>query len=116
MNLRRLNRMEGRINRRNWIYGMICSNIVVAIITAFLGNDYLPLIALLPGLFSISLSVRRLHDIGLSGWFWLIIAIPIINFFFLLFLALKRGENKENKYGAIPLPNIRFPAQILGED
>lgn len=95
---------------------MICSNLVVAIITVFVGNDYLPLAALLPGLFSVSLSVRRLHDIGLGGWWWLIIGIPIVNFFFLLFLAVKPGQNKENKYGPVPALSLRFPAQILGED
>jgi uncharacterized membrane protein YhaH (DUF805 family) len=116
MNLRRLNRLEGRINRRNWVYGMVILNLIIAIFTVLIGSDYLILVSILPGLFAISHSIRRLHDIGLSGWFWLIIGIPVINFLFLLFLALKKGQDRENKYGPVPSPKVRFPAQILGED
>jgi len=46
----------------------------------------------------------------------LAMAIPIINFLLLFFLAFEKGEKKENKYGPIPSFKVRFPAQILGED
>ena len=40
----------------------------------------------------ISLLVRRLHDIGRTGWFVLLYFIPIVGFFLLIILALKRGN------------------------
>ena len=62
--------MEGRLNRRNWVYGMLIANIIVAFVQGFWGTeDSLIVVALLPGFFSLSLSVRRLHDVGRSGWF-----------------------------------------------
>jgi uncharacterized membrane protein YhaH (DUF805 family) len=43
----------------------------------------------------IAVRVRRMHDIGKSGWFNLIPVYSII-------LLLKKGENDSNKYGKIP--------------
>jgi uncharacterized membrane protein YhaH (DUF805 family) len=44
---------------------------------------------------TIAVGVRRMHDIGKSGWFAL---IPIYN----LILACTKGTKGENKYGADP--------------
>jgi uncharacterized membrane protein YhaH (DUF805 family) len=44
---------------------------------------------------SIAVGVRRMHDVGKSGWFLL---IPIYN----LILAFTEGEKTENKYGPDP--------------
>ena len=49
----------------------------------------------------ISLSVRRLHDIGWNGWWVLIIFIPIIGTpIFIIFAFIDSKE--ENKYGSNP--------------
>lgn len=47
---------------------------------------------LVPGL---AVGVRRMHDIGKSGWYFL---IPFYN----IFLAVTPGEIGENKYGQDP--------------
>jgi uncharacterized membrane protein YhaH (DUF805 family) len=44
---------------------------------------------------SISLGVRRMHDVNENGWFLL---IPIVNFV----LACTAGTNGDNKYGSAP--------------
>ena len=44
---------------------------------------------------SIAVGVRRMHDVGKSGWFLL---IPIYN----LILAVTEGEQEENQYGPDP--------------
>ena len=51
---------------------------------------------------SLAVCVRRLHDVGKSGWFYLIILIPIIGFFWILFLFCKNGNEGDNNYGADP--------------
>ena len=44
---------------------------------------------------SIAVAVRRMHDVGKSGWF---ICIPIYNFI----LTISEGDPRENKYGPDP--------------
>ena len=50
---------------------------------------------------SLSLLVRRLHDVGKSGWWSFIGFIPIVNFW-LLYLLCKDGDHGENSYGNNP--------------
>ena len=53
----------------------------------------------LPGL---AVSVRRLHDVGKSGWFYLIVLIPIIGWIWILVLFFTDSVSGENKWGANP--------------
>jgi uncharacterized membrane protein YhaH (DUF805 family) len=57
------------------------------------------LAVLLPG---IAVSVRRLHDVGKSGWFLLIILIPFVGAIWFLVLACTAGNPGKNAYGANP--------------
>ncbi|MGG7036757.1 MAG: DUF805 domain-containing protein, partial [Flavobacterium sp.] len=57
------------------------------------------LLVFLPGL---SVSVRRLHDVGKSGWFFFIVLIPIVGPIWLLILLFTAGDQGENKYGSDP--------------
>ena len=60
------------------------------------------IVALLHFLPSLSVVVRRLHDVGKSGWFYLIILIPLIGIIWMLVLLVSNGNVGENKYGADP--------------
>ena len=52
---------------------------------------------------SLSVAVRRLHDINRSGW-WLLIQLTIVGIFFpILYWYCKDGNEEENRYGAKPL-------------
>jgi uncharacterized membrane protein YhaH (DUF805 family) len=53
-----------------------------------------------------SCSVRRLHDIGKSGWWLLIYLIPLVGLILIVFFALD-GEPGNNEYG----PNPKSPQQ-----
>lgn len=57
------------------------------------------LASILPGL---SVMVRRLHDIGLSGWFVLINLIPYLGGIVMLVFALIPSQQRENRWGPIP--------------
>ena len=46
--------------------------------------------------------VRRLHDVGKSGWFMLISLVPIIGGIWLLVLLSTDGDSSENAYGPSP--------------
>lgn len=41
---------------------------------------------------SLAIGIRRLHDIGKSGWWFLIVLIPLVGIFWLLFLLCKKGN------------------------
>lgn len=51
---------------------------------------------------SFTLTVRRLHDIGRSGWWLLLVFLPIIGVIALLFMGLFRGDRHPNQYGNVP--------------
>lgn len=57
------------------------------------------LIVLVPGL---AVMVRRLHDVGKSGWFFLISFIPIAGAIWLLVLMCTDSVAGPNKYGLNP--------------
>ena len=57
------------------------------------------LVHFIPGL---ALVVRRLHDLGKSGWFYLIILFPIIGALVLLVFFCIEGQKEDNKWGPDP--------------
>lgn len=54
------------------------------------------LVVFLPAL---AVTVRRLHDIGKSGWLYCIVFIPYIGAFILLYFLCKKGDISSNLYG-----------------
>ena len=57
------------------------------------------LAVLIPGL---AVAVRRLHDVGKSGWMILIALIPLIGAIWLLVLTVTDSNPGENQYGKNP--------------
>ena len=53
----------------------------------------------LPGL---AVTIRRLHDVGKSGWFIFIALIPLVGAIWLLVLLFTESESGENEYGPSP--------------
>lgn len=51
---------------------------------------------------SLAVAVRRLHDVGKSGWMLLIALIPLLGWLYLLFLYVQPGTAGPNAYGADP--------------
>jgi len=58
------------------------------------------LIALWP---SLAVAVKRAHDRNRSGWFILLMFIPLVNIWPLIELGFLKGTDSENKYGSDPL-------------
>jgi uncharacterized membrane protein YhaH (DUF805 family) len=50
----------------------------------------------------IAVFVRRMHDIGKSGWWYFIAFIPLIGAIWLLVLCLTEGTPGDNEYGPDP--------------
>lgn len=103
--LRQWKNFEGRSERREyWMFILVnfLINIALAILnqiispeSGFISGIY-TLFVLIPG---IAVTIRRLHDIGKSGWMQLVILIPFIGWIWFLILMVKEGDIGTNKYG-----------------
>ena len=89
----------GRARRSEYWYFALFNLIisfVLGLVGGFIGNTILgtiyTLAVLLPG---IAVAIRRMHDVGKSGWFML---IPFYN----LYLAVTEGDKGTNEYGPDP--------------
>ena len=96
---------SGRARRKQyWMFGLIYLLLyfAVAAIDYVLGTQLFALIFSLALLIpSISIATRRLHDTGRSGWWQLIVLIPIIGIIVLL-IFLVQDSHADNEYGPNP--------------
>ena len=61
---------------------------------------YIPLLAA-----TLVVAARRLNDLGHTGWLSLLTLVPVLNFFFGLWLIFGAGNNGPNQYGLAPSKN-----------
>jgi uncharacterized membrane protein YhaH (DUF805 family) len=57
-------------------------------------------LSVIAALLTLSVAIRRLHDSGHSGWWWLIGLIPIVGWIVLLFFYIRPGTPGPNRYNA----------------
>jgi uncharacterized membrane protein YhaH (DUF805 family) len=57
----------------------------------------------------LALAVRRIHDIGLCGWWVLVGFIPFIGAIVIFVFTVMRGNTGDNKYGPDPIKPIVVP-------
>eukprot|EP00438_Fugacium_kawagutii_P002426 Skav210660 [mRNA] locus=C9322503:518:970:+ [translate_table: standard] len=62
---------------------------LIVLVIAFIG-------LIVPG---ITLTIRRLHDLGLTGWFVLLALIPYLGALVLLIMSLIPSQKQANQYG-----------------
>jgi uncharacterized membrane protein YhaH (DUF805 family) len=63
-------------------------------------NIIVSLLFLLP---TLAVAVRRLHDIGKKGWWYLLVFIPIIGWIVLLYWFVQPSLPEANEYGEAPI-------------
>ena len=61
---------------------------------------------------SLAVSVRRLHDVGYSGWMVLLALIPIIGWIWFIITAATEGQNYSNDYGPNPKDHSQKDTQL----
>ncbi|MEJ6390351.1 DUF805 domain-containing protein [Gymnodinialimonas ulvae] len=97
---------SGRARRSEfwwWTLFAFILAIVAQIIDAAIGIPILYVVVSLGLLIpNIAVSVRRMHDIGRSGWWVLIFLIPIVNIIMLLVWFTQRGTVGPNEFGGDP--------------
>ena len=109
---------EGRLNRLAYLKYMLLlaliaglSTFVLSSMATFLTGDpngslvkaVTAIWGLVAGVGNVMLMIRRLHDLGRSGYFALIAIIPLIGFIFSIYLFFAPGQVGWNQYGADPL-------------
>lgn len=114
--LKRFSEFEGRARREEyWMFALFNLMISFVIFLLAMASNSGFLIVLY-GLFiiipSLSLTVRRLHDIGKSGWMVLISLIPYIGSVILLVLTCIEGQQGNNEYGLDPKKRKRETEHI----
>tara|TARA_B100000767_G_scaffold250496_1_gene252778 strand:+ start:235 stop:627 length:393 start_codon:yes stop_codon:yes gene_type:complete len=113
---------KGRASRKEyWMYTLIFTVLFIALMTIMFSvlsfsdetgietgpGVYLTVILVIVFLFahfipSIALTVRRLHDTGKSGWWYLIVFVPYLGNFVIFIFTLIDGDRGDNKYGSNP--------------
>lgn len=100
-------KFEGRSNRGEYwkaVLMIILASLVLGLVDGmmmgaggvpFLGMIF-SLITLVPG---IAIGVRRLHDIGKTGWLLLIGLIPLVGAIILIVFFAKKPDPAPNQYG-----------------
>lgn len=98
---------DGRAPRSEfwwWVLFVIIANVVAVMIDSMIGIPAFQVIVglglLLPG---IAVGVRRLHDLDKSGWWYLLVFIPIVGPLVLIFFFVQAGTMGSNRFGADPL-------------
>ena len=99
--------VEGRAARSEyWWFQLflLIVNAVTMFLDYTLGVGLLNLLATLAFLApNITVGVRRLHDKDRSGWWLLIVLVPIIGILLLLYWFVTRGTPGSNRFGPDPL-------------
>lgn len=105
----------GRIERTGYLVCHIFLFMLIGLLsTVIIGlmrfidiNDNIPLITLIIcgfiGLFcKVSISIARIHDVGLSGWWYLTFLFPIIGLIGEILLFILPGGKRSNRFGECP--------------
>lgn len=111
----KINSFKGRIGRMRylaWSLGLLFGFIVLMAALSALTTvaetlgSILAIVAFI-GLLVLSaqIGVQRLHDMGWSGWLWLLNVVPIISSVFWIVMLVVPGPAGSNRYGPPPPPN-----------
>ncbi len=90
--------ISGRASRSE--YWFFTLSVLIAQVLMVAADLEILVLILLPAI--ICVSVRRLHDLGKSGWMYLIGIIPLVGAIILLVWFVGDGQPHANSYGDVP--------------
>lgn len=109
--------LEGRIGRLRYLawslmlllgalalFGVASMGLAISEIV---GGILIALVGIGMAVVSVQIGVQRLHDIGWSGWLWLINLVPVVGGVFALLMLVIPGTTGANRYGPPAPPNSR---------
>lgn len=99
---------RGRISREPFVLGLLITSIIAGILLTQsiegqdgqvqITNTAMPIL-LLAYVIQFALVIKRLHDMGKSGFFSIIMFIPFVNLVFALGCGVLPGQPAPNHYG-----------------
>jgi uncharacterized membrane protein YhaH (DUF805 family) len=105
---------SGRADRSEYWFSVLFMVVVLGLSVlgdAAIGavtDTSIPALTLVSGLAmvlpSLTVTVRRLHDIGRTGWWWFFGFVPFIGWLVLFVYSVLPGASSENRYGPAPSP------------
>ena len=108
MALKKYADFKGRSQRKEyWMFTLfnLLAFFVLSVVGSVLGDHA----ELLTGIYSlgvllpsVAVTVRRLHDIGRSGWWALLMVVPVVGALILVVFALQDSQPEANEYGPNP--------------
>lgn len=91
---------ENRIRFFQYVLAAFVITVILSIVDTIIGFRILtPLFCLATLLPSLGITARRLHDVGKSELFLLLLLIPLIGSLAVLFFCIPEGEPEKNQYG-----------------
>ena len=97
-------KFDGRARRREyWMFTLVNAAVYVVLnILATQVSAYIGIVALvyMLGILvpTIAVAIRRMHDIGKSGWWVLIALVPLIGGIWFLVLSVTAGQSGSNAF------------------
>jgi len=117
---------RGRLNRRNFFFGnllVLLLSFVIGSLDLVLPNTatfiniyalFIIIYLIIAVFFLVSLTYRRLHDIGQAGWLWILYLVPVVDAFYFFILLCYPGDSTANTYGKKPENRVDLNV-ILGK-
>ena len=93
---------EGRAGQKEFWMWVLAAFVISAILGIIpkVGSILSGIFCLAVLLPSLGVTARRLHDLGKSGWFQLLVLIPVVGGLIVLILCIPEGSKEANAYGA----------------
>jgi len=116
--IRRYADFKGKTSRRQFWMGGLC--FVLLLLTLFCIDlaTGLMFVCTLVGTLALTVpfaaaAIRRLHDTGRSGWWFLIQYVPVVGSIWLLVLLCQKGETRDDQRPAFQLPTDAIAAAAM---
>ena len=105
---------SGRAGRPEFWWFQLFSVIVSGIFSTISGGNTSSFFGIIGTVFSLAIlvpslavGVRRLHDIGRSGWYLLLALIPLVGVIILIVWWARAGDPADNAFGTAPAVPVR---------
>lgn len=91
---------KGKIGRKTFALSMLATAILEGFAFSLSARGFLPagLVGIVGFFAQAMIAVKRFHDLGKSGWFSLLLFLPLLNVFVFLYLLLFPGKEAPTPY------------------
>ena len=96
--------IDGRARRSEFWYFSVCVFLISVVVNMVFGNTsvIVRIISLILNIATVTVGIRRLHDIGKSGYWYLIGFVPVIGWILLIYWYCQDSQPGTNMYGENP--------------